>query len=180
MPSQDHQQIRRRIRTYTVEPHQFFAEFERCQTRCFEGLQVKLARDIGQYYGHKVDREAAKTMLAGLGLGTGARIAVSNLVKFIPGWGSAIGATTSFASTFALGKIVERYFRDHEGKGDIGDLRADFKSAQKEGKKAYEESKAAVAEKEEANKAKLLELSTLLKDGKITQAEYEAQAAALV
>src|ERR1019366_2900342 len=38
-------------------------------------VQVKMVRDIGQYHGHKVDRESAKSLLYGLGLGTGARIA---------------------------------------------------------------------------------------------------------
>ena len=57
------------------------------------GLQVKLVRDIGQRWGHKVDKQAAASLLGGLGLGTGARIAVSNLAKLIPVWGSVVGAT---------------------------------------------------------------------------------------
>jgi uncharacterized tellurite resistance protein B-like protein len=36
------------------------------------GIQLKMIRDIGQYWGHTVDKNAAKSMLYGLGLGTGA------------------------------------------------------------------------------------------------------------
>lgn len=50
-------------------------------------LQVKMVRDIAQCWGHSLARDAAKSMLYGVGLGTGARLAVNNLAKLLPGWG---------------------------------------------------------------------------------------------
>src|SRR5690606_21337339 len=142
------------------------------------GLQVKLVRDVGQYWGHKVDKEAAKTLLAGLGLGTGARIAVSNLAKLVPVWGSAFGATTAFATTWALGKIANRYFESGQ-KADIAQLKTELKALEKEGKEAYAQQKEAIERKRQEAAAKLEALNAERKDGKISQAEYEKQVAAL-
>jgi uncharacterized protein (DUF697 family) len=141
-------------------------------------LQGKLVRDIGQYYGHTMDKQAAGTLLAGLGVGTAARIAVTNLVKFVPGWGSVVGATSSFAATFALGKVIETYF-ERGAKGDITELKKDFKAAEKEGKKEYEANKDQIAQKKEATKAELEKLNASLEKGEISQADYEKRAAAL-
>lgn len=140
-------------------------------------LQVKMVRDIGQYHGHKVDAESAKSMLYGLGLGTGARIAVNNLVKLVPGWGSAFAAVTSFASSFALGKVMDKYFID--GKNDVAALKKEFKAAEKEGKAAYAEHKSDLDALASKQKAKLDELAKDLKDGAIHQAAYERQVAEL-
>ncbi|HVK73372.1 MAG TPA: DUF533 domain-containing protein [Kofleriaceae bacterium] len=141
-------------------------------------LQVKLVRDIGQYWGHKVDKEAAKTLLAGLGLGTGARIAVSNLAKLVPVWGSAFGATSAFATTWALGRIANRYF-EAGAKDDVGQLKKDLKAMQKVGKEAYAQQKATIDAKQEATSIKLARLNDQRKAGEITQPEYEKQVAAL-
>jgi uncharacterized protein (DUF697 family) len=147
-------------------------------------LQVKLIRDIGQYYGHTIDGKAARSMLYALGFGTGARVAISNLVKFLPGYGSVFGATTSFASTFALGKLFEKFFDSHRtfdaSKFDASELKGDVKAAEAEGKKAYKENKAAVDRATNAAKDRLDELNEELKAGEITQAEYEKRAAELV
>jgi uncharacterized protein (DUF697 family)/uncharacterized tellurite resistance protein B-like protein len=139
-------------------------------------LQVKMVRDIGQYWGHPLDRDAAKSMLYGMGLGTGARLAVNNLAKLLPGWGSAVGATTSFASTYALGKVIDKFFAA-DAKGDIKDLKSEFKSAEKEGKATYVERKAEVAAQGEAAKTTLTALTADLNAGKITQAELEQKLA---
>lgn len=139
-------------------------------------LQVKMVRDIAQYWGHSLDRDAAKSMLYGMGLGTGARLAVNNLAKLLPGWGSAVGATTSFASTYALGKVIDRYFAAG-AKVDIAVLKSDFKAAEKEGKATYAEHKAEVAAQGEAAKTTLAALTADLNAGKITQAEMEQRLA---
>jgi len=141
-------------------------------------LQVKMVRDIGQYHGHKVDKEGAKSLLYGLGLGTGARMAVNNIVKLVPGWGSAFAAATSFAATFALGKVMDKYFVDGK-KADTASLAQDFKVAQKEGRSAYAENKSGIDALEAKQKAKLQQLSLDLNDGKLTLEEYERQVADL-
>lgn len=139
-------------------------------------LQVKMVRDIAQYWGHSLDRDAAKSMLYGMGLGTGARLAVNNLAKLLPGWGSAVGATTSFASTFALGKVIDRFF-SAGAKADITALKSDFKAAEKEGKATYAEHKDEVAAKGEATRTTLAALTADLNAGKITQGEMEQRLA---
>lgn len=141
-------------------------------------LQLKLVRDIGQYWGHKVDKDAAKSLLAGLGLGTGARIAVSNLAKLVPVWGSAFGATTAFATTWALGKIANRYFEGGQ-KTEIAELKGQMKAMEKAGKDAYAQQKEAIVRKQEETAAKLTSLNERRQAGTIGQSEYEAQVAAL-
>ena len=135
-------------------------------------VQVKLVRDIGQYWGHKVDQSAAKSLLFGMGLGTGARMAVNNLAKLVPGWGSAVGAATSFASTWALSKVADEYFRNG-CKDDPAVLLSAFKSAEKEGKAQYEAHKGEVAAKKMTDAARLEQLAQDTKSGRISQAEYQ-------
>jgi len=135
-------------------------------------LQVKMVRDIGQYWGHSVDRSAAKSMLYGMGLGTGARLAVNNLAKLLPGWGSAVGATTSFASTYALGKVIETFFAA-DAKGDLAALKDDFRAAEKQGKATFAEHRDAVAAEGAHAQATLDHLTADLRAGRITQAELE-------
>jgi uncharacterized protein (DUF697 family) len=142
------------------------------------GLQVKLVRDVGQYWGHKVDKAAAKSLLAGLGLGTGARIAVSNLAKLVPVWGSAFGATTAFATTWALGKLANRYFESGQ-KADLSQLRKEMKAMEKAGKDAYAREQATIEAKRREAGARLVELNAQRKAGVISQAEYERHVAAL-
>jgi uncharacterized protein (DUF697 family) len=141
-------------------------------------LQLKLVRDIGQYWGHKVDKDAAKTLLAGLGLGTGARIAVSNIAKVVPVWGSAFGATSAFATTWALGKIANRYFESGRT-ADVKDLKKEMKAIEKEGKEAYAKQKEQIEHKRREAEAKLTTLNAQRKAGTLSQTDYEAQVAAL-
>ena len=147
-------------------------------------VQVKLVRDIGQYYGHSVDVQAAKSLLYGLGLGTGARMAVANLAKVVPGWGSAFGGAAAFTSTWGLGKVMDRFFATRPT-GELGTpaqagkLKEEFAAAQQEGKLAYQENRDSIAAKEERDKAKLAALNSDLAAGKIDQAEYERRVAAL-
>jgi uncharacterized protein (DUF697 family) len=140
-------------------------------------LQTKLVRDVAQYYGKKLDRKQAAELLAGAGLGMGLRIALSNLAKFVPGWGSAVGAAGAFVSTFALGTVAARYFES--GGKDASLLREELAAAKKDAKEMYAQQKAAVAAKQAETQARLEELGKELKEGRITKAEYEKQVAAL-
>jgi uncharacterized protein (DUF697 family)/uncharacterized membrane protein YebE (DUF533 family) len=142
------------------------------------GLQVKLVRDIGQYWGQKMDKEAAKMLLAGLGVGTGARIAMSNVAKLVPVVGWMFGASSSFASTWAIGKLAHRFFELGQP-ADLKELKKAMKEAQKEGKAAFTENKDAIEAKKKESEGKITELNEQLKAGKITQAEYDASVAAL-
>lgn len=141
-------------------------------------VQVKMVRDIGQYHGHKVDKESAKSLLYGVGLGTGARMAVNNVVKLVPGWGSAFAAVTSFAATFALGKVMDKYFVDG-AKANVAALKKDFKAAEKEGKAAYAEHKGSLDDLAAKRGGRLQQLGEDLKNGAIDAEEYEREVAAL-
>lgn len=142
------------------------------------GLQVALARDIGRYWGQEMDRDQAKGILAGFGVGTGARIAVSNLLKFFPGWGAAFGAASAYASTYAVGRVMQTYFE--EGRGvDADTLQKAFEAAKAEGREAYEKDKQTIASHEREHRDELQALNTALKAGQITQAEFETEAARL-
>ena len=141
-------------------------------------LQVKLVCDVGQYWGHTVDKHAALSILGGLGLGTGARLAVSQLAKLLPGWGSAFGAATSFASTFALGRVADEFFSSSQATS-IAALKGKFKVAQLEGKAVYKESEDVIAARETAAKTELEAIHEEMKMGALTQDEYEKRAGTL-
>jgi uncharacterized protein (DUF697 family)/tellurite resistance protein len=144
-------------------------------------LQVNLIRDIGAMWGADTDKRSAKALLATFGLGTGARLAVNNMLKLIPGWGSLVGATTSFASTYAVGVVMHKHYENAaEGKAaDLAALKAAFEAAEQEGKDQYKANKDAIAAKEKETKAKLAELNVELKEGRITQADFEERASLL-
>ncbi|WP_394822620.1 YcjF family protein [Pendulispora albinea] len=135
-------------------------------------MQAKLVRDIGQYYGNTMDKKAVGSLLGGVVGGAGMRIAVNNLAKLVPGWGSVVGATTSFATTWGIGKVADRYF-ESGGTVTAAELRAEFKSAKKDGKTIYNENKESVAAKADRTKATLEALNADLAAQKITQAEYD-------
>jgi len=136
------------------------------------GLQAKMFRDIGQYWGRETGKDTVKQVMGGLGVGTGARIAVNNLAKFIPGVGSVVAASTNFASTWALGKVANQYW-ESGGKADMKMLKELFTKSKAEGKSAYEQNKTAIDAKAKQNKPTLDALAADYKAGKITQADYE-------
>jgi uncharacterized protein (DUF697 family) len=142
------------------------------------GLEIGLAKDIAKYWGRQMDTSEAKGLLASFGVGTAARIAVSNLFKVLPGWGSAVGAATAYASSFAVGVAVNNYYKSGEGISR-DDLKAEFKKAQAEGKKAYAEDKAAVEAAAVHKKEQIADLTAQLERGEIEQAEFEREVAAL-
>lgn len=142
------------------------------------GLQVKLVRDIGHYYGHRTDEAAIKSMLSGVVGSTGLRIGLNSLAKFVPGWGSLFGAVTSFATTFAVGRMADAWFASGQAM-DMDQLRATFQSARKEGQKVYEEKKGDIDAAAQAHAAKLTQLNEDMSAGRISREDYEAQIAAL-
>jgi len=145
-------------------------------------MQVGLVRDIGAMSGQLLDKRAAKTLLAGVGV-SGARLAISNLAKLLPGWGSVVGATTSFASSYAVGRVFERHFSgtalSSDESGDRSRLRADYKAAEAEGRLEYEANKDEIAAKQRASQAEIEQLTRDVKDGKLTSSELVERASML-
>jgi hypothetical protein len=103
---------------------------------------------------------------------------VTNLAKLVPVWGSAFGATTAFATTWALGKIANRYFESGKPT-DVSVLKREMKDLEKAGKDVYAQQKDTIAKKRQESAAILESLNEQRKAGKISQGEYEKQIAAL-
>lgn len=135
-------------------------------------LQTKMFHDIGRLYGYTATKAQIKSVLGGIGLGTGARIAVVTLAKFIPGWGSVVGAVTNFGATYAVGKVAKRYY-ESQGVADPKELKALFASAEKEGRGLYNVERAEIERKSKTIKPDVERLAKDLQEGKISSEEYE-------
>lgn len=136
--------------------------------------QVDLCQTIGEVWGYRRSRdELRKALLNTIGV-TGARIAVCNLCKLIPPVGMVVGATTGFASTWAIGKVADQYFADG-GQLDRETIKLAFQKANQEGKERFREKEAEINAKKETINPQVTNLSQQLADGTITQEDYQAK-----
>ncbi|MCW8132983.1 MAG: hypothetical protein KIS92_21730 [Planctomycetota bacterium] len=103
-------------------------------------LQTKMIHDIGQLHGVKSSDEEVRDAFAGLGLGAGVRVALISLIKIVPIWGSIVGATTAFATTYALGRVADRYFQAG-GKLNAQELKALYLEEQERAREIYKRNK---------------------------------------
>ncbi|MBI3863344.1 MAG: DUF697 domain-containing protein [Planctomycetia bacterium] len=79
-------------------------------------IQAKMFHTIASIYHQEFDRQQVGEVLSALGLGYLGRLGARELIKFIPGYGSAVSAVYSAASTYALGWTLCAYFsRMREG-----------------------------------------------------------------
>jgi uncharacterized protein (DUF697 family) len=91
-------------------------------------VQAKLLHSLASLYQQRWEGRAVSEFLgllgAGIGAGYVARTVGRELVKFIPGWGQTVGvvwgATTSGATTYALGKAAGYYFASRQRGGVVG------------------------------------------------------------
>jgi uncharacterized protein (DUF697 family)/tellurite resistance protein len=141
-------------------------------------MQLKMVYSLGRISDHTFDKATVKSLLATLGIGTGARIAVASLSKLIPGWGSFVGASTAYATTYALGRVVVRYL-EAQGKLSLDALMEPFRKELEQGKAQYEASREAIAQQREVAAA-LEKLGKDLRDGKITQEDFDRKTGELV
>lgn len=109
-------------------------------------LQTKMIHDIGQLHGIKSSDQELRDAFAGLGLGTGVRVALISLIKIIPIGGSIVGATTAFATTYALGRVSDRYF-SVGGKMTTDELKALYMEEQERAREIYRRNKLKFDEK---------------------------------
>lgn len=136
--------------------------------------QLDLAQAIGQSWGYDRSRDDFRKALFGsLGI-TGTRIAVSNLAKLVPVFGMVVGATTAFASTWALGKVANQYFASG-GEMDSFSLRQAFKQAKQEGEAVYKTKADEITAKKLAIAPQVQLLNEELKVGSITPEEYQTK-----
>ena len=141
--------------------------------------QLDLAQSIGEVWGYNRSREDLKrALLRTLGV-TGVRIAVSNLSKIIIPLGMVVGATTGFASTWAIGKVADQYFASGCNL-DSATLKQIFRTAKQEGQAKYKEREQEINTKKQQIEGEITTLSQQLKDGLITQEEYQAKLQELV
>jgi uncharacterized protein (DUF697 family) len=134
--------------------------------------QLDLAQAIGQSWGYdRANENLRKALFGSLGI-TGTRIAVSNLAKLVPVFGMVVGATTAYASTWALGKVANEYYASG-GEMDSFSLRQAFKQAKKEGEAVYKTKADEIAAKKQAIEPQVQLLNEELKAGSITPEEYQ-------
>ena len=141
-------------------------------------IQVKLVHDVAALFGQGADRDAVRLMFETLGVGTGARLGISALAKLVPGWGSVVGATSSFATTYALGKVAYSFF-ESGGKRSVEDLREMFEQERERGKEEYRKQKPAMEEAQKHHAKTLQQLAFDVQAQKITPEEYEKRVDAL-
>jgi len=141
-------------------------------------IQGKLVHDIGQYWGHTLDQTAVRGFLGAAAGSIGLRIAVNNLARLVPGWGSAFAGTTSFATTYAIGRAANAWFaagRDLSEQ-EISEI---FKAAKISGQAKYKEREDDVAAARQAHADSLAQLNQQLTDGQIDRATFEQEVANL-
>ena len=73
-------------------------------------IQAKMFQTIASIYHQEFDREQVGEVVGALGVGYLGRLGVRELLKIIPGYGSAISAAYAGASTYALGLTLCAYF----------------------------------------------------------------------
>lgn len=141
-------------------------------------IQVKLVYDIAALFGKRTDKKTVQLLFETLGVGVGARIGISALSKLVPGLGSLVGAASSFASTYALGKVAYVYFEKEENVPPA-ELKSLYREEQARGKAEFQRQKGAINEASRTHSQRLKTLAYDLQQGKITQAEYEKKVDAL-
>ncbi len=140
--------------------------------------QLTLVQTIGERWGYTAQSEDLKKALFGSLAVTGARIAFSNLSKFIPVVGMVAGAATAYATTWAIGKVANQYYA--EGcKMDKFKLQEAFKVAKQEGEFLYQQNADSITARRQALEPKLEELTADLRAGKLTPEEYQQRVQAI-
>ncbi len=135
---------------------------------------MDLTQSIGEVWGYSRSRtELKRALLQTLGI-TGVRIALSNFSKLIIPVGMAVGATTGFASTWAIGKVADRYFASGCNL-DATTLKQIFRTAEREGQAKYKEREQEIATKKQQIEGQISSLSQQLTEGRITPEEYQAK-----
>lgn len=84
----------------------------------FAAIQVKMFYGLASIYGQPMESQRLAEVLGTLGLGLSARLGMRELLKVLPGWGSAVSSVFAAASTYALGSTLCFYF-SYARQGDV-------------------------------------------------------------
>jgi uncharacterized protein (DUF697 family) len=138
---------------------------------CVVFNESRMLSVIACIYGHPMDKTFWKAFAANLlGLGI-SRLAVTSLMKLVPGWGSVVGATGSFATTYGLGRAAKAYFESGE-KADPALLKDVFKTAKQEGVALAKETKSDIDAAKVSFEKEKEKLDSELRTGAITEEQY--------
>lgn len=132
-------------------------------------LQLRLVYQIGHHHGHELDADQIKDLAATLGLGAVTQVLEGVVRKLVGGAartllgsvlgrasGLAAGAAVTFASTYALGHVAQRYYAQGR-RLSADDLRALFNRFQEEARALFPKVRDRIE-----TRAKTLNLRTLL------------------
>ena len=107
----------------------------------FVAVQAKLFHTLSSIYGQEMSAQRMAEVSGTLGIGFLVRLGGRELLKFIPGFGSAVSALFAAASTYALGCTLCAYF-SFARSGDMPDpalLRQLYKEQYAEGRRRLRE-----------------------------------------
>ncbi len=107
----------------------------------FMAIQAKLFHALASIYGQEMSAQRMAEISGTLGIGFLVRLGGRELLKFIPGLGSAVSALFAAASTYALGCTLCAYF-SYARDGDIPDasvFRELYKEQYAEGRRRLRE-----------------------------------------
>ena len=103
-------------------------------------LQMKMVYRIGASHGHSLDRSHIKELAAAAGLGLGSQVVEGFARKFFKGLGRSVGGKMggraaeqlagsgmSFASTYAIGHLADRYYAGGRKLGNA-EMKTSFES----------------------------------------------------
>ena len=148
-------------------------------------IQMAMVATIGHFHGIEVTAERATELMGVMGAGVGLREAARQLVKMVPGYGSAVSAGIAFAGTVALGEAANVWFK-RQMKVDVADLKELFTRTALRAKEEYALQHAKRdkpdAEKDGAEGGKEARIALLERErelGAISQAEFERAVAAI-
>ena len=137
-------------------------------------LQLAMVTAIGALYGVDVSWRRAVELLTTLGAGIGLREAARQLVKLVPGWGSAVSAGIAFGGTAALGELAMLLFKNEVGL-DPEELRRVYEAAARKARGRYDDQRPEV----EGVADDLAALREQWEGGTISQDEFEFRLAEL-
>lgn len=128
---------------------------------------VRLARNIGLFYGHDADEAFWRTFVSNIVGAPASWFALRMLLDLVPG----SGAAAAYATTWALGRATCLYFEEGESIDEAA-LRRAFDKAKKEGQSAAKDAKEAVRSRKEKVDAARRSLDADLASGKLAETAY--------
>lgn len=130
-------------------------------------MQVAMVTAIGYFHGVAVTKERVLELLSVLGAAYGLREAARQLVKLIPGVGSAVSASVAFAGTVALGEAANLWFK-RQMQIPADELRQVFTATVAKAREDYETSKTTDSE----TKAKVEGLTARRAKGELSDDDF--------